>query len=42
MKSYLIYKPGSPEELKLEEIPTPKAEIGKILIQIKIYIQIKK
>jgi len=37
MKSYLIYKPGSPEELKLEEIPTPKAEIGKILIQIKAF-----
>jgi NADPH2:quinone reductase len=34
MKSIVVHKFGGPEELKLEEIPTPKPAAGQVLVRI--------
>ena len=37
MKAYVIHEKGGPEVLKLEEIPKPKIEKGKVLIKVKAF-----
>src|SRR5580692_11836810 len=34
MKAIVVHKFGGPEELKLEEIPTPKPATGQVLVRI--------
>lgn len=37
MKAVVIREVGGPEALKLEELPIPKAEAGRVLIRIKAF-----
>jgi NADPH:quinone reductase-like Zn-dependent oxidoreductase len=37
MKAVVLYKPGGPESLKIEQRPIPKANKGQVLIQVKAF-----
>lgn len=37
MKSVVLYQPGGPEALKIEQRPIPKADKGQVLIQVKAF-----
>ncbi len=35
MKAIRVHQFGGPEVLKLEEIPTPKADAGQVLVRVR-------
>jgi NADPH:quinone reductase-like Zn-dependent oxidoreductase len=37
MKAVVIHEPGGPEVLKVEQIPVPAPQNGKVLIRVKAF-----
>jgi hypothetical protein len=37
MKAVVLYQPGGPDALKIEQCPIPKASKGQVLIQVKAF-----